>query len=300
MAVLHMILIVLKILGVILLIILGILLLVTAAFLFCPVRYRAEGYKNERAFGGEAGISWLFHLVSFKVWYESKNEKAEYSLYILGIPVLELISNISNRRKKTRKPGGEQPVHTEISSKEEIRKEPENEKNPGAVKHKKTGRNREVDRKNKGKNSFVSKLKELLQIPGKFLRTLKNFQLTAEHICAKIKNIKTFLENEKFKRGRSLIFQEVKKLLAHGVPREINGYVKFGTEDPCFTGEILGAAGIFYPLYGENFNIEPCFDQAVLEGTVSFKGRIYGIFLLVSVLKIISSKDVRYIIRHFN
>lgn len=300
MAVLHMILIVLKILGVILLIILGILLLVTAAFLFCPVRYRAEGYKNERAFGGEAGISWLFHLVSFKVWYESKNEKAEYSLYILGIPVLELISNISNRRKKTRKPGGKQPVHTEISSKEEIRKEPENEKNPGVVKHKETGRNREVDRKNKGKNSFVSKLKELLQIPGKFLRTLKNFQLTAEHICAKIKNIKTFLENEKFKRGRSLIFQEVKKLLAHGVPREINGYVKFGTEDPCFTGEILGAAGIFYPLYGENFNIEPCFDQAVLEGTVSFKGRIYGIFLLVSVLKIISSKDVRYIIRHFN
>ena len=281
MAVLHMILIVLKILGVILLIILGILLLVTAAFLFCPVRYRAEGYKNERAFGGEAGISWLFHLVSFKVWYESKNEKAEYSLYILGIPVLELISNISNRRKKTRKPGGKQPVHTEISSKEEIRKEPENEKNPGVVKHKETGRNREVDRKNKGKNSFVSKLKELLQIPGKFLRTLKNFQLTAEHICAKIKNIKTFLENEKF-------------------PRKINGYVKFGTEDPCFTGEILGAAGIFYPLYGENFNIEPCFDQAVLEGTVSFKGRIYGIFLLVSVLKIISSKDVRYIIRHFN
>ena len=212
MAVLHMILIVLKILGVILLIILGILLLVTAAFLFCPVRYRAEGYKNERAFGGEAGISWLFHLVSFKVWYESKNEKAEYSLYILGIPVLELISNISNRRKKTRKPGGKQPVHTEISSKEEIRKEPENEKNPGVVKHKETGRNREVDRKNKGKNSFVSKLKELLQIPGKFLRTLKNFQLTAEHICAKIKNIKTFLENEKFKRGRSLSPQKNKWL----------------------------------------------------------------------------------------
>ena len=42
MAVLHMILIVLKILGVILLIILGILLLVTAAFLFCPVRVHGE------------------------------------------------------------------------------------------------------------------------------------------------------------------------------------------------------------------------------------------------------------------
>ena len=231
MAVLHMILIVLKILGVILMIILGILLLVTAAFLFCPVRYRAEGYKSERAFGGEAGISWLFHLVSFKVWYESKNEKAEYSLYILGIPVLELISNISNRRKKTRKPGGKQPVHTEISSKEEIRKEPENEKNPGAVKHKETGRNREVDRKNKGKNSFVSKLKELLQIPGKFLRTLKNFQLTAEHICAKIKNIKTFLENEKFKRGRSLIFQEVKKLLS---PQKNKWLCKIRNRGPLF------------------------------------------------------------------
>ena len=51
MAVLHMILIVFKILGVFLLIILGILMLAVAVILFCPVRYRADGYKNERAFG---------------------------------------------------------------------------------------------------------------------------------------------------------------------------------------------------------------------------------------------------------
>lgn len=300
MAVLHMILIVLKILGVFLLIILGILLLAAAALLFCPVRYRAKGYKGEKAYGGEAGVSWLFHLVSFRVWYESKNAKAEYSVHILGIPVLKLISNISKFKKKAKRQSGEQPVRTEISLKEEIRKEPEKEEKPGAVKHKEARESRENDRGKKRKNPFVSKIKEILQIPGKILRALKNFQLTAEHICAKIKNIKIFLENDKFKRGKSLIFQEAKKLLAHGIPRQIKGSVKFGTEDPCLTGEILGVAGIFYPLYGENFNIEPCFDQTVLEGTVSFKGRIYGIILLISALKIIRSKDVRYIIRHFN
>ena len=69
MAVLHMILIVFKILGVFLLIILGILMLAVAVILFCPVRYRAEGYKDERTYGGEVGISWLFHLISFQSFH---------------------------------------------------------------------------------------------------------------------------------------------------------------------------------------------------------------------------------------
>ena len=107
------------------------------------------------------------------------------------------------------------------------------------------------------------------------------------------------MENEKYKRGMNLILQEGKRLLAHVLPRKVQGCLKFGTEDPCLTGEILGAAGIFYPLYGENFSIEPCFDQTVLEGTVSLRGRMYGIMVLISAVKIIRSRDVRYIIRHF-
>ncbi len=300
MAVLHMILIVFKILGVFLLIILGILMLAVAVILFCPVRYRAEGYKDERTYGGEVGISWLFHLISFRIWYESKKGKAEYSVRILGIPVLKLISGIADRKEKKGRQKAEQPLHTEISLEEKVEKKKETSKKSGDLKSEKTGEDRKAHRTKQVKKSFVSRIRKIIQIPGKILKTLKNFQLTAEHICAKIKNIKIFLENEKFKRGKSLIFQEARKLLAHGSPRKIKGSIKFGTEDPCLTGEILGAAGIFYPLYGENFNIEPCFDQTVLEGTVFFKGRIYGIFLLISALRIIRSRDVRYIIRHFN
>ena len=103
-----------------------------------------------------------------------------------------------------------------------------------------------------------------------------------------------------FSKDAYQMLQEGKKMLAHVKPRKIEGRIKFGTEDPCLTGEILGAAGIFYPLYGENFSIEPCFDQTVLEGTISLKGRMYGIVLLISAVKILRSRDIRYIIRHFN
>ena len=128
MAVLHMILIVFKILGVFLLIILGILMLAVAVILFCPVRYRAEGYKDERTYGGEVGISWLFHLISFRIWYESKKGKAEYSVRILGIPVLKLISGIADRKEKKGRQKAEQPLHTEISLEEKVEKKKETSK----------------------------------------------------------------------------------------------------------------------------------------------------------------------------
>ncbi len=98
----------------------------------------------------------------------------------------------------------------------------------------------------------------------------------------------------------SLILQEGKKLLIHMLPGKIQGRIKFGTDDPCLTGEILGAAGIFYPLYGKNFSIEPCFDQTVLEGTVSLRGRMYGIHGAdLGGEDHPVSRDVRYIIKHF-
>ena len=119
------------------------------------------------------------------------------------------------------------------------------------MKSEKTGEDRKAHRTKQVKKSFVSRIRKIIQIPGKILKTLKNFQLTAEHICAKIKNIKIFLENEKFKRGKSLIFQEARKLLAHGSPRKIKGSIKLGTEDPCLTGEILERQAYFILCMGK-------------------------------------------------
>ena len=309
MAALHIVFMILKIIGILLLVLLGIFLLGILAFLFCPVRYQARGYRDKEQYGGKAGVSWLFHLIFFSMWYDSKEERAGYEIRIFGIPVLKFFRLLKRRKKKRRKKSGKNtvPFRTEIYEREIRTQERENieayeareqEKKP--EERSKEGEKAEPPKYMKRKNpAFLRRLGEIFRIPGKVIGSLKKFWLTAGDICDKIKKIKKFLENEKFKRGMNLILQEGKRLLAHVLPRKVQGRLKFGTEDPCLTGEILGAAGIFYPLYGENFSIEPCFDQTVLEGTVSLRGRMYGIMVLISAVKIIRSRDVRYIIRHF-
>ncbi|GLC82934.1 DUF2953 domain-containing protein [Lacrimispora brassicae] len=66
---LHIILIILKILGLLLLIVLGILLTVVLLVLLVPVRYQAEGSYNGKV-KGKARITWLLHILSVTVQYE--------------------------------------------------------------------------------------------------------------------------------------------------------------------------------------------------------------------------------------
>lgn len=312
MAVLHIVLMILKIIGILLLILLGIFLLTVLGVLFCPVRYSAQGYKDENKYGGKAKVSWLCHLVSFSVWYDSSQGEAGYGVRIFGIPLLKVLEELSKRKEKKKKKAkaakvqaaereGREIPEQDKASEEKTSKESSEAKEALEEKGSRKEQRGEDFRQTEGKaQRLLGKVKAIFQIPGKIFEAFRKFQLTAKGICDKIRKIINFLESEKFKRGMCLILQEGKKMLAHVKPRKIEGRIKFGTEDPCLTGEILGAAGIFYPLYGENFSIEPCFDQTVLEGTISLKGRMYGIVLLISAVKILRSRDIRYIIRHFN
>ena len=67
-------------LGILILIALVLLLLV----LFVPVRYEANGEKQEQM-RGSGKIHWLFRIVSFQVTYE--NEEVKQVLRIFGVPV---------------------------------------------------------------------------------------------------------------------------------------------------------------------------------------------------------------------
>lgn len=314
MAVLHIVFMILKIIGILLLVLLGLFVLAVLALLFCPVRYQARGYREQEKYGGKAGVSWLFHLLAFSVWYDSGQEKTGYEIRVLGIPLLRLLKALKKKKRKKKRKRRAAAVPSRITTAGEKRNRKETEA-PGISREEEQGQERreeqeiQLSERTKGEAPseeagkippvFFRKLREIFRIPGKMIRALKNFRLTAGDICDKIKKMKKFLESEKFRRGMGLILGEGKKLLAHVRPRKIQGCIKFGTEDPCLTGEILGMAGIFYPLYGENFNIEPYFDQKILEGSVSFRGRIYGIMVLISAVKIIRSRDIRFMIRHF-
>ncbi|MFR3661436.1 MAG: hypothetical protein ACLTVN_08560, partial [Blautia hansenii] len=87
MIVLHILLGILKAVGILLLILLGLLLLLIFSLLFCPVGYGIQGEKDEAGCRGTAKISWLFHLVSVKGTYSGSTGEMQCTVRLFGIPL---------------------------------------------------------------------------------------------------------------------------------------------------------------------------------------------------------------------
>ncbi len=339
MILLHILWILLKIIGILLLFLLGLVLLVLLLVLLCPVRYRGKGYKEGKDFGGILSVSWLWHLISLRLWYDSREENPEYSIKLFGISLKKLLAFLEKRRDRKAEALKSKELSSPQIEGEVMAQERENEdgegqagkEKPAAAEKSETESTKTESSKAESSKTESSETvspssaqsesrqqshkeekglfgvwrrignfwKSLFRLPGKLWKALKNFKLTAEKICAKIGKIRDFLETQEFQRGRDLVFRESKTLLKKVLPRKMEGSIAFGTEDPCLTGEILAAVSIFYPLYGEHFTIEPYFDQKILEGWFSFKGRIRGIHFLLTAFRLLISSDIRYIIKHF-
>lgn len=82
----HIVILVLKIIGIVLLCILGLVLLILAALLFVPFRYEMDisGDLQEKALNGKAYVRWLLRIVSFKTDILSPKD-IRYTLRIFGI-----------------------------------------------------------------------------------------------------------------------------------------------------------------------------------------------------------------------
>ena len=82
----HILLMILKVIGVILLVILGLILAAVLLILFVPVRYRAD-VSFEGKPDGEAAVSWLLHLVRIRVSY---HEQADVSGRVLWFKLFDV------------------------------------------------------------------------------------------------------------------------------------------------------------------------------------------------------------------
>lgn len=80
----HIVLLILKIIGIILLVVLGILLFLVLALLFVPLRYKVRGEWSEEA-KAQARVHWLLHILSFRADYD-REKGLLMKLRIFGIP----------------------------------------------------------------------------------------------------------------------------------------------------------------------------------------------------------------------
>ena len=117
---LHILWLILKFILILLGIVLGLLLLAILLILFCPVRYRASGTKEQddwKKIRGEGQVSWLFHGVVLRAVWAEGNLQTSFRLF--GIPV----DKILNRRKKTKEHSSDSVESTEEQRKIEDQRE---------------------------------------------------------------------------------------------------------------------------------------------------------------------------------
>lgn len=299
---------ILKIIGIILAAVLGLAILLLLLVLFVPVRYRAYGVKKEGECRAEAKISWLLHLISVPVAFREGELSAK--IKILGITLMDLTDSGSFEEAEPVPEPAERTEEQKTAQSGE-RQAQEHPVEKQAAPERTSQKKEELEEEEEEKNGIFFRFLQFLRMIWKFFagipRKLKNLKCTFRRFCGKIKRMarkyraaKEFALDERTKAAVRLVLEQAKIFARQALPRKICGEVRFGTSDPALTGQILGIAGIFYPLFMDNVKVDPDFDQTILEGELFLKGRLRIVSAVRIAWRLFRDKNVRYVYRKLN
>lgn len=315
---LHILLFILKIIGILLAVILGIIVLCICAVLFVPICYRAEGAGSgtleDAKLHGQ--VSWLFGLV--KVVVDIRNKIPEYYIKIawkrLGgpkKPAQEREDAAYEKHAEEQKDFSEIREETDHNRKaEEIRilEEPEE---PAEVPAKENENRRESQKTPEKESQVSDRAQEETESHGrvsgisdKIKGICEKIKCTIRKFCDKIRSISEkkdrlaeFISDETHLHAFEKAKQEVFRLLRRLSPRVLKANIHYGFEDPGLTGKVLACLSILYPFVGEHAQITPDFQEEVLEGEIRLRGRIFIVHLAALAVNMLLCRDVRRTIK---
>ena len=91
-----------------------------------------------------------------------------------------------------------------------------------------------------------------------------------------------------------LIFGKLLKILNRIRPRKLNINLRYGTGDPVMTARIAGGYGMLSAWCGtvKHYSVDlvPDFEQKMIEGSISFKGKLQGYMIIAPILRIAISR----------
>lgn len=320
---LHIVLLILKIIGIVLGILLAVLLAGFGIALFVPVRYRIEARRTEEEGAppveAEGSVTWLLHLVNIRFRYPADVYlRARIALFtVFRLPPKQKKQRGDGRRKKNRKSAGteetqeagaEEKQNTGTDEGQGTRAEEEQnvgteEKKSAGAEEKQEAETTEKQQESSPKSSVADRIREA------FVRIREIFQniwYTLTGICDKIKtiweNIEYYMEvirSDTFQRAFARCRDELISILSYIRPRKFQADLTIGMDDPAATGKILSYYGMLYPLIGGHVNIVPDFERKRIEGTVLIKGKVRLFTFVRAAIRIYFSKDIRKLIRLF-
>lgn len=303
---LHILLMILKIIGIIAAVILGLIILAVLVVIFAPLKYTfdAKCQGTLETLNVKIRFSWLFHLISGYCFY--KDKETDWQMRIAWKKInIEDDGQEKPKRQKNKQENDE--IRTgKVSEEEEIKPEKQacNDEEPKEEitvrekegnETKRYARSKEKRKKLSFINNIISKIKTFFQ---KLKYTITKIYDNIELIRQKKDKIIEFLEHEAHRGALSKIKQETLRLFRFLKPKELKGRVHFGFDDPYVTGKVLAGLSILYPFYGNHIIIEPDFSERVLEGDIHVKGKLRGIHEVIIFFHILFNKDIRTTYKH--
>ena len=273
----HILLLILKAIGILILVLLGLVLAVVCLVLFVPVCYEAGGsWKDKPA--GKGKISWLFGAVSLSAGYDGDESGLTAGVRLFGQKLWEM-----GEEKET--PKAPWPLDEEtLRGTDAETKEPKDRKKPEEKETALWEENQQPRPEPEDKRHTEHKKKDVF---GRIKVFLEKLKFSFQSFCDKLKNMqniaeekKAWLEDEENQASLKLLWKQTGRFLRHVCPRGGKGSVTFGFEEPYLTGQALSAAALIYPFFEGNLEICPVFDETVFEAEGSFKGRIRAGYLL--------------------
>lgn len=154
-----------------------------------------------------------------------------------------------------------------------------------------------VERKQK-KEKVGDKNSEQDSLFDKIASAFEKIKYTFSRICDKIKallkkveDIMAFLENSTHQSAFWKLLAELKKLLYRMRPKQVDGKLQFGFDDPSLTGRVLAGFSMLYPYW--EVQLYPDFENKILDGEVSVKGSARLWPAAVLAWNMVWNRDVR-------
>lgn len=309
----HILLLILKIIGIILLNLVVICLLI----LFFPIKYKGKVNNNKASFDGTIKAQWLFHVLSFKCEFD--NESWNYALKLLGIKLMNRSSDDEDAESNSLEEYDDERYVMDRPNYLEsiIDSENEQEAHPILVgvntdsKDAQSSSNDSQEESKRSRTKQENKLKsfvDFLKLTAKKIKkafkaigeNAKSGAEGAKNIYEKIVYYKKLLSSNVTKRAYKKGKIYVIKLIKHISPSKINGNLKLGFDEPHKTGQALGVAALIYGTFNidaTKFEILPDFENEVLEGKLSFKGKGLVCVILYYLAKFYFDRDIHRIIK---
>lgn len=323
---LHIVLLILKIVGILIAAIIGLLILLVLILLSASFSYTAEisADNSLESIRGRIRFHWLVHLISGQFSYEegelSWQVRTAWKLFRSGADSEALSQkNMNTDRGNPEKKSGQKADLQADSGKHDKPEKtadlfrgdpglPQSEENTEPDIKKEKNRQTYIKSENIHYNAHPDRSRsrpDISKIYEKIRKFWGKIKYTFTKICDNIKilekrkeKISHFLHDKIHQAAFFRLIKELKRFFRFMQPKKASVNFEFGFENPAYTGYTLAGISLFYPMLAEHVRIRPDFEHKVLKGKAYIKGNFRILYALIFAWNMFCDRNVRRTYRH--